>query len=172
MTGLCAELLKYIPKNTLKAITVGPIIGFFSLILVGDTNDLILQNMLAHKIAGLLCLLYVCISIIIFTFNQAQEVIKPPVKGFTFFFLGIIILWLFGTGLYFVDLKILNLTYYQSDKAVLFSEVINRFLDIGETNDTYFLGFMSCYALVCACLSLLIETVYEAVYNVRSKIKK
>jgi hypothetical protein len=187
MELLCAELLKYFPKNSFRGFIVGLGIGFFTLSLL--ENSEVDSHLLSHKMAGLFSLFYVSVSMRIFTLKQALEITKnqkqareitknqsQESQGFLSSALSAakvtIILVSFVQLLFFINSKMLNLTYYQSDKAVFFASIINHLLDIGDTPDSYFMGFMFCYGFICFLLCGFIETIYDSGYQIKSKISK
>ncbi|NEQ22540.1 MAG: hypothetical protein F6K28_25840 [Microcoleus sp. SIO2G3] len=166
MENLLVELFKLFPENSRKGLVFGAGIGLVSLLISGkfDGNT----HLLAHKISGVFSLTYLFLSLAIFTFNRAFKKANAPLKGFLFYYLGILLAIVLIAICYCLNLGMSN---FEEEMTLFFAKWIDNFFGY-KNGESYFVGFIICYAIICFSLSGFLETTYEALYEVKSKISK
>lgn len=157
------KVLKLFPKNSKEGFVFGAGIGMISLFIATNFNTE--SHLLAHKISGLLSLTYLCSSITLFTFNHISRNLNVPYKSFSFYYLVTFIGFLSSIIYYCLSLTMLKL---EDEITSYFTKWIDRFFG-SENGESYFLGFMFCYAIICFVLAGFLKIIHEALYKIKSR---
>jgi ABC-type uncharacterized transport system permease subunit len=162
---LLGEFLKFFPKNSGKGLVFGAGTGLVSYFI--STNFIENTHLIAHKISGLFSLVYLGLSISIFTFNHASKKLSVPAKSFSFYYLATLLSIVFITIWYSLNLKMLK---FEDEITFFFTGYIDKIFGY-DNGEGYFLGFIICYSIICFLLSGFLETLYEIIYELKEKIR-
>jgi hypothetical protein len=172
MEYLLVEILKIFPKNSTKGLVFGAGIGLLSLIF--STNYDGDKHLLAHIISATFSLLCLSFSIIIFTFKIDFQYWfqKENVPLNRYFACRRLIL---SCLLFLIPLFSLIFGYcmvkFDEEMTLFLTRCIDKILGL-ENGDGYFFGFISCYAIICFLLFGFLETIYEALSEMRANSHK
>ena len=178
MEYLLVEILKIFPKNSTKGLVFGAGIGLLSLIF--STNSDGDTHLLAHIISATFSLLCLSLSIIIFTFKIdfqkwfqkwfQKEKVRPELSlsllcRTLLLELSIVFIPFFSWVFAHFMVK------FDEEMTLFLTRCIDKILGL-ENGEGYFFGFISCYAIICFLLFGFLETIYEALSEMRANSHK